>query len=83
MTREEYEQKVKVHIDAIRRLTKRFNPEIRHISMAVVGSYEWSIAYLPDAEDGSSRKASDWFCQYEKHEDMDPYFTSREIKNEQ
>lgn len=83
ISREEYEQKVKGHIDAIRRLAKRFNPEINHITMAIVGSYEWAISYLPDAEDGTSRKASDWFCLYEKNEDMEPYFHSREIVDEQ
>lgn len=83
LTREEYEQKVKGHVDAIRRLAKRFNPEICHINMAIVGSYEWSIAYLPDAEDGSTRKASDWLCLYEEHEGMKPYFVSWEIEDEQ
>ena len=83
ISREEYEAKVKKHLDAVKRLAKRFNPEIEHISMAIIGKHEWALAYLPDAEDGSSRKVSDFFCLTEKHEGMDPYFISSEIKNEQ
>ena len=84
MTREEYEQKVKKHIDAIRRLMNRFNPEANHMSMAIVDSGEWAITYLPDTEEKKHRKISDWYC---KHTDdggsVEPYFESKEIPDEQ
>ena len=83
ISREEYEEKMKKHIDAIRRLAKRFNPEINHITMAIVGSYEWAISYLPDAEDGSTRKVSDWTCLFEKDGDVKPFFRSEVLPDEQ
>lgn len=83
ISREEYEEKMKKHIDAIRRLAKRFNPEINHITMAVVRGYEWSISYISDAEDGSTRKVSDWTCSFEKDGDVEPFFTSEVLPDEQ
>ena len=84
MTRQEYEQKVKWHIDAVRRLMNKFNPEANHLSIAIVNTGEWAITYLPDGEEGEHRKISDWYC---KHTDdggpVKPYFESKEIPDEQ
>ena len=84
MNREEYEQKVKKHIDAIRRLMKRFNPEANHCSMAIVDEGEWAITYIPDIGKGKARKISDWYCKHtDDGTEIAPYFESRKIPDEQ
>lgn len=84
MTREEYERKVKWHIDAIRRLMKQFAPEADHLSMAIVNSGEWAITYIPDIEKGKVRKISDWYCKHtDDGTEIAPYFESRKIPDGQ
>ena len=83
MSREEYEQKVEKHIAAIRRLMKQFNPEAYHVTMAIVGDSQWATTYLPDDEDGTSRKVSDWYRKTTDSNGCGPFFRSEELPDEQ
>lgn len=78
LTRGEYEVKVNKHLDAIRLLTKRFNPEIRHISMAIVGNYQWANAWAGEDHD-SQVKVSDFVVKFAKDENGDSYFERKPV----
>lgn len=64
ISRMDYENGVRKHIAAIRRLMKRFNPEANHCSMTILDDCDWAITYLPDDDDGNSRRVSDWYCKH-------------------
>ena len=78
LTREEYEQRVNKHLTAIRNLSKRFNPESRHVSMAIVGNYQWALTYAGEDADHDV-KVSEFITKFAKDENGDPYLESKLI----
>ena len=78
LTREEYEQRVNKHLTAIRNLSKRFNHESRHVSMAIIGNYQWALTYAGEDADHDV-KVSDFITKIEKDDICDPYFESKPI----
>ena len=83
LTREEYESKMLKHIESIRRLMKRFNPEADHVSMTIIGNYEWALTYIDGTDGKEDRKISDWVYRHTASEGIDPYFESKELPNEE
>lgn len=79
LTREEYEAKCLKHIDGIRRLMKRFNPEADHVSMCISGNYEWAITYADGIE--PNNQISNWTYKHTESEGIGPYFESKEFPN--
>ena len=63
LTRRAYEDKLLKHMDSIRELTKRFNPDVVHISLSIVGNSEWAIAYTGE---GIDTKVADVYWHFEK-----------------
>ena len=81
LTRDEYEEKVLYHINQIRHLMKRFNPEAGHVSMCICREYEWAITYVDGIE--QDHKISDWMYKHTESEGIGPYFESKELPNEE
>ena len=81
LTREEYEAKCLKHIEGIRHLMKRFNPEADHVSMCICREYEWAITYVDGIE--QDHKISDWMYKHTESEGIGPYFESKEFPNEE
>lgn len=81
LTRDEYEEKVLYHINQIRHLMKRFNPEADHVSMCICNEYEWAITYADGI--GQDHKISDWMYKHTESEGIGPYFESKELPNEE
>lgn len=79
LTRDEYEEKVLYHINQIRHLMKRFNPEANHVSMCICNEYEWAITYADGI--GQDYKISDWMYKHTESEGIGPYFESKELPN--
>lgn len=80
LTREEYEAKMLKHIESIRRLMKRFNPEANHVSMCICKEYEWALTYADGVDE--DRKISDWTYKHTESDGVGPYFESKELPNE-
>lgn len=81
LTRDEYEEKVLYHINQIRHLMKRFNPEANHVSMCICDEYEWAITYANGIE--LNNQISNWTYKHTKSDGIGPYFESRSLPNEQ
>lgn len=81
LTRDEYEEKVLYHINQIRHLMKRFNPEANHLSMCICKEYEWALTYADGVDE--DRKISDWTYKHTESDGIAPYFESKELPNEQ
>lgn len=81
LTRVEYEEKVLYHINQIRHLMKRFNPEANHVSMCICKEYEWAITYVDGVD--KDHQVSNWMYKHTASEDVGPYFESKELPNEE
>ena len=81
LTRDEYEEKVLYHINQIRHLMKRFNPDADHVSMCICHEYEWAITYVDGVD--KDHKISDWTYKHTESEGIGPYFESKELPNEE
>ena len=79
ISRVEFAGKVERHAIAIRKLLKRFNPDASHFSLAIVGDSQWAITYLPDDEDGRTRKISDWYRKLTDADGCKPFYKSEPI----
>ena len=75
LSRVEYEEKVEKHINAVRRLMKRFNPEANYVNMCIIDDSQWAITYLPN-EDGKSRQISDWYRKLTNKGGVGPFYRS-------
>ena len=83
LTREEYEAKVLKHIESIRRLSKRFNPDANHVSLCICGEHEWALTYIDGTDGEKDRKISDWIYKHTESDGIGPYFQSKELPDEQ
>jgi len=81
LTRDEYEAKMLKHIESIRRLMKRFNPEANHVSMCICKEYEWALTYADGLDE--DHKISDWTYKHTESDGIGPYFESKELPDEE
>ena len=80
LTRREYEDKLLKHMDSIRALTKRFNPDVVHISLSIVDNAEWALAYTGE---GIDTKVADVYWHFEDDESCHKFLKRAKLPGEE